>query len=73
MIHCAELRVHFLKSFQKGSTCENLSQKGLKIKKVGPSHMKTFTFIGAHVFQIALAPAKPVDPLKNILYAERAV
>jgi hypothetical protein len=29
----AELRVHFLKSFQKGSTCENLSQKGLKSKK----------------------------------------
>jgi hypothetical protein len=35
MIHGAELRVHFLKSFQKGSTCENLSQKGLKNKKVG--------------------------------------
>jgi hypothetical protein len=35
MIHGAELRVHFLKSFQKGSICENLSQKGLKIKKVG--------------------------------------
>jgi hypothetical protein len=35
MIHGAELRVHFLKSFQKESTCENLSQKGLKIKKVG--------------------------------------
>jgi hypothetical protein len=34
MIHGAELRVHFLKSFQKGSTCENLSQKGLKSKKV---------------------------------------
>jgi hypothetical protein len=33
MIHSAELRVHFLKSFQKGSTCENLSQKGLKNKK----------------------------------------
>jgi hypothetical protein len=33
MIHGAELRVHFLKSFQKGSICENLSQKGLKIKK----------------------------------------
>jgi hypothetical protein len=33
MIHGAELRVHFLKSFQKGSTCENLSQKGLKTKK----------------------------------------
>jgi hypothetical protein len=35
MIHGAELRVHFLKSFQKGSTCENLSQKGLICKKVG--------------------------------------
>jgi hypothetical protein len=35
MIHGAELRVHFLKSFQKGSTCENLSQKGLKSEKVG--------------------------------------
>jgi hypothetical protein len=34
MIHGAELGVHFLKSFQKGSTCENLSQKGLKSKKV---------------------------------------
>jgi hypothetical protein len=36
MIHGAELRVHFLKSFQKGSTCENLSQKGLKTKKRRP-------------------------------------
>jgi hypothetical protein len=35
MIHGAELRVHFLKSFQKGATCENLSQKGLKSEKVG--------------------------------------
>jgi hypothetical protein len=35
MIHGAELRVHFLKSFQKESTCENLSQKGLKSEKVG--------------------------------------
>jgi hypothetical protein len=35
MVHGAELRVHFLKSFQKGSTCENLSQKGLKSEKVG--------------------------------------
>jgi hypothetical protein len=35
MIHGAELRVYFLKSFQKGSTCENLSQKGLKTKKDG--------------------------------------
>jgi hypothetical protein len=34
MIHGAELRVYFLKSFQKGSTCENLSQKGLKSEKV---------------------------------------
>jgi hypothetical protein len=33
MIHGAELRVYFLKSFQKGSTCENLSHKGLKSKK----------------------------------------
>jgi hypothetical protein len=39
MIHGAELRVHFLKSFQKGSTCENLSPKGLKSKKkVGRAH-----------------------------------
>jgi hypothetical protein len=38
MIHGAELRVHFLKSFQKESICENLSQKGLKIKKVGRRH-----------------------------------
>jgi hypothetical protein len=35
MIHGAELKVHFLESFQKGSTCENLSHKGLKSKKVG--------------------------------------
>jgi hypothetical protein len=35
MIHGVELRVHFLKSFQKGSICENLSQKGLKRKKDG--------------------------------------
>jgi hypothetical protein len=35
MIHGAEFRVHFLKSFQKGSTCENLSQKGIKSKKDG--------------------------------------
>jgi hypothetical protein len=35
MIHGAELRVHFLKSFQKWSTCENLSQKRLKSKKDG--------------------------------------
>jgi hypothetical protein len=27
-IHGAELGVHFLKSFQKRRTCENLSQKG---------------------------------------------
>jgi hypothetical protein len=33
MIHGAELRVHFLKSFQKRPTCENLSNKGLKSKK----------------------------------------
>jgi hypothetical protein len=32
MIHGVEFRVHFLKSFQKESTCENLSQKGLKQK-----------------------------------------
>jgi hypothetical protein len=38
MIHGAELRVHFLKSFQNGSTCENLSQKGLKNKKDGVSY-----------------------------------
>jgi hypothetical protein len=35
LIHGAELRVHFLKSFQKGSTCENLLQNGLKTKKDG--------------------------------------
>jgi hypothetical protein len=27
-VHDAELRVHFLKSFQKGCSCENLSTKG---------------------------------------------
>jgi hypothetical protein len=43
MIHGAELRVHFLKSFQKGSTCENLSQKGLKIKKDGPAPRRPAT------------------------------
>jgi hypothetical protein len=45
MIHGAELRVHFLKSFQKGSTCENLPQKGLKIKKDGQI-VRTGTCIG---------------------------
>jgi hypothetical protein len=39
MIHGAELRVHFLKSFRKGSPCENHSQKGLKIKKT-PLHVR---------------------------------
>jgi hypothetical protein len=34
-IHGAELRVHFLKSFQEGRICEILSQKGPKNKKVG--------------------------------------
>ena len=33
--HGAELGVHFLKSFYQGRICENLSQKGLKNKKVG--------------------------------------
>jgi membrane protein YdbS with pleckstrin-like domain len=46
MIHGAELRVHFLKSFQKGSTCENLSQKGLKIKKVGRVDYWTVVVVG---------------------------
>jgi hypothetical protein len=42
IIHGAELRVHFLKSFQKGSTCENLSQKGQKkSEKVGPEAHQT--------------------------------
>jgi hypothetical protein len=41
MIHGAELRVHFLKSLQKGFTCENLSQKGLKSKKIGTTHSTT--------------------------------
>jgi hypothetical protein len=49
MIHGAELRVHFLKSFQKGSTCENLSQKGLKIKKRRPS-----VTTAARIFELAL-------------------
>jgi hypothetical protein len=31
--HGAELRVHFLKSFQKGSTCENLSKKAKNEKR----------------------------------------
>jgi hypothetical protein len=34
-VHGAELRVHFLKSFQEGRICEILSQKGPKNKKVG--------------------------------------
>jgi hypothetical protein len=45
MIHGAELRVHFLKSFQKGSTCENLSQKGLKSKKDGNGEGKKWIII----------------------------
>jgi hypothetical protein len=30
VVHGAELRVHFLKSFQEGRICEILSQKGPK-------------------------------------------
>jgi hypothetical protein len=52
MIHGAELRVHFLKSFQKGSTCENLLRKGLKIKKVG--HLYYFTRHGAKKYWITI-------------------
>jgi hypothetical protein len=37
MIHGAELRVHFLKSFQKGSTCENA--KRAKKQKRRPLRM----------------------------------
>jgi hypothetical protein len=33
MVHGAELRVHFSKSFQKGHICEILSPKGSKGKK----------------------------------------
>jgi hypothetical protein len=44
MIHGAELRVHFLKSFQKESTCENLSKKGLKSKKANLSLAEEFQF-----------------------------
>jgi hypothetical protein len=37
-VHGAELRVHFLKSFQEGRICKILSQKGpKKNKKVGQS------------------------------------
>jgi hypothetical protein len=37
--HGAELRVHFLKSFQEGRICEILSQKGpKKNKKAGHIH-----------------------------------
>jgi hypothetical protein len=43
MIQGVELRVHFLKSFQKGSTCENLLQKGLKSEKVGPTDKQILT------------------------------
>jgi hypothetical protein len=34
-VHGAEVRVHFLKSFQEGRICEILSQKGQKTKKSG--------------------------------------
>jgi hypothetical protein len=37
MIHSAELRVHFLKSFQKGSTYKNFLKKAKKQKKTGLS------------------------------------
>jgi hypothetical protein len=47
MIHGAELRVHFLKSFQKGSTCENLSQKELKSKKVALAVPLTSAFVAS--------------------------
>jgi hypothetical protein len=42
MIHGAELRVHFLKSFQKESTCENLSPKGLKSRKDGITRFQIY-------------------------------
>jgi hypothetical protein len=35
-VHGAEVRVHFLKSFQKGCICEILFKKGQKNKKDGP-------------------------------------
>jgi hypothetical protein len=34
-VHGAELRVHFLKSFQEGRICEILSKKAQKTKKTG--------------------------------------
>jgi hypothetical protein len=56
MIHGAELRVHFLKSFQKGSTCENLSQKGLKSEKVGSHNDSSKPFILIQESQIIPPP-----------------
>jgi hypothetical protein len=43
-VHSAELGVHFLKSFQKECTCENLSQKSLKSK----NSVTIFSFIFFH-------------------------
>jgi hypothetical protein len=66
MIHGAELRVHFLKSFQKGSTCENLSGKGLKIKQVGaneewrPIHVKRSTSsVQGSLFSLEMTTSQP--------------
>jgi hypothetical protein len=51
MIHGAELRVHFLKSFQKGSICENLSQKRAKTRKDGRNDPKCGSPTTTHMHQ----------------------
>jgi hypothetical protein len=48
--HDAELRVHFPNSFQQGSNCELLSQKGPKSKKVGGERAHNGGPEGEHAF-----------------------
>jgi hypothetical protein len=66
-VHGAELRVHFLKSFQEGHICEILSQKGPKNKKVtggGGVNMSHFFFLHLKDF-VTLMPTffSPVSTL----------
>jgi hypothetical protein len=50
--HGAELRVHFLNSFQQGSNCEILSQKGPKNKKVGITGPTESTYVSLYVVEL---------------------
>jgi hypothetical protein len=71
MIHGAELKVHFLKSFQKGSTCENLSQKGLKSKKDGvPAFAHWGPYWGAANQRGHAVKSNRARPQRNKLHAD---